>query len=762
VEAGAWTSAPVPNLSMELRVGGFRLLRPIGSGGMGEVWEAEQQRPRRRVALKLVRSDLLTPSLKRRFEFEAEVLGRLEHDGIARIFEAGIDDASGRPYFAMEFVDGKRLDSRTVLDRFDRAGRLRLFVELCRAVQAAHQRGVVHRDLKPANVLVRDDGKPKILDFGVARLNDGDAGATQRTEAGAIVGTLAYMSPEQAAGDSGRVDTRSDVYALGVILYELLTGKLPIDVTGQALHTAVRAIVEREPAPAASIDRSLRGDLDTIVRRAMEKNPDRRYPSADALADDVQRHLSDEPIQARPPSTLYLLGKFVRRRKALSIATGVVAIAAVVASGALSVAISRAADAKQNAQLYDGLRDSMTRSLSPQVAGSASMSGRELFEQSLEQQLTQIDAMPGIGAERAAAQSARLLGEVANMMIDVGDLDAADKAIARGEAKLKLAGTTDTADASLTLFLARAEAKLRRGDERAIDLLRSRLAELDLAGDKRANAVRSRLADALKNGSRKLPLDGRIAAIDEAEAIYKRYLRGAPSAAEDAQSWRIAFDLAQLPIERAMALRAADKPFAEVRAELLRAEHELKAIESATARRPVTQQVELASEQAKLQHRLRRPRSADALYAAIVPRMVETLGADHWRTQEVLLSWATLHRKPPETVEGELSETFDAWESRERKLSCFRTILTTQLTRAGYGAEAYDVALDLAEAQRGADDAESTRWTEWVRADLGVRRRDDASVAPQRERLQRLIDDGEREASVPSTRPTTATSAPAR
>ena len=319
------------------RIGAYRVLGVLGAGGMGVVYEAEQDRPRRRVALKVVRPGLTTPALLARFEHEAEVLGWLDHPGIARIFEAGTADTGQgpQPFFAMELVAGVPLGEFTERGGLDLAGRLELIAKVCDAVHHAHQKGVVHRDLKPANVLVTAEGQPKILDFGVARITGADIEATTRhTAAGEILGTLPYMSPEQLQADRARVDSRADVYALGVLAYELLSRRRPHDVGSTPLPEAIRAILQDEPTALGSIDRTLAGDVATIVDKAMAKERERRYGSAAELAADLRRFLADEPIVARPASRAYQLRKFARRNQALVV--GVAAVFVVLLAGAIT------------------------------------------------------------------------------------------------------------------------------------------------------------------------------------------------------------------------------------------------------------------------------------------------------------------------------------------------------------------------------------------------------------------------------------------
>jgi WD40 repeat protein/tRNA A-37 threonylcarbamoyl transferase component Bud32 len=307
------------------RIGPFRLIRRLATGGMGAVYEASQDNPARRVALKVLRRELLSPDLLKRFQQEAQILGLLQHAGIAQIYEAGtVDTPEGPlPYFAMEFVDGRPLVAYADDERLDQPSRLGLLAKVCDAVQHAHERGVVHRDLKPDNVLVTPDGHPKVLDFGVARATDADIQAmTVVTEVGQIMGTLPYMSPEQVLGDPTAVNARSDVYSLGVMLYELLCGQRPHEFGRVSVPNAARIIREDTVTSLGSLDTRYKGDVEIIVGMALEKDVDRRYASAAELADDIRRHLSARPISAHAPSSFYQLKKFARRHRGL--VTGVV------------------------------------------------------------------------------------------------------------------------------------------------------------------------------------------------------------------------------------------------------------------------------------------------------------------------------------------------------------------------------------------------------------------------------------------------------
>ncbi len=313
-EPGKFVTTGMPS-----EIGRYKILGIIASGGMGVVYEAMQEAPRRRVALKIIKAGAASEMALHRFQFEAQTLAKLSHPNIAQIFEAGTwkSENGDVPFFAMEYIPGARgIVEHAQKRELSIQDRLELFRKICDAVHHGHQKGVIHRDLKPDNILVDNQGEPKIIDFGVARATDADlAVTTMQTTMGQLIGTLQYMSPEQCDADPDRIDTRSDVYALGVILFQLLSGKLPYDLRRQAIHEAVRIIKEQRPDSLGTISSTLKGDIDTIALKAMDKDKERRYQSAAELANDIHHYLNNEPIIARPLSVGYQVRLFTKKYK---------------------------------------------------------------------------------------------------------------------------------------------------------------------------------------------------------------------------------------------------------------------------------------------------------------------------------------------------------------------------------------------------------------------------------------------------------------
>jgi serine/threonine protein kinase len=286
---------------------GYRIIEPLGQGGMGMVWRAEQLSTRREVALKLLISHRVdSPKAQARFQREVELTARLDHPNIARIYDSGLHQ--GMYYYAMELIEGIPLDQYVRSQSLSRTEILALMQKVCKAVLYAHLRAVIHRDLKPSNIMVSPDGQPHVLDFGLAKaLLEEDEALTISVE-GQIAGTPAYMSPEQAAGHHSQLDTRTDVYSLGVILYELLVGHSPHDLSG-SMFELLNQIAAGKIRRPREIDKSIDSELEALLLKALARNPEDRYASAGTLAKDINNYLDEEPLDARVPATLYFLRK---------------------------------------------------------------------------------------------------------------------------------------------------------------------------------------------------------------------------------------------------------------------------------------------------------------------------------------------------------------------------------------------------------------------------------------------------------------------
>ena len=357
-------------------IGPYEVRSVLGRGGFAVVYLADQTRPiRRQVALKIIKVGMDTREVLARFEAERQTLALMSHPNVATVYDAGVME-SGRPYFAMEYVDGLPITKRSQLDGLDLTRRLQLFTQVCAAVQHAHQKGVIHRDLKPSNILVADkDGRHlvKVIDFGIAKaLGESQGDVTAQTQQGQIIGTLRYMSPEQIEGRAGDVDTRTDVYSLGVVLYEIVTHELPFGERGTAGTWAdIRDAMSGEPVrpsdrlsrahraadlnggPASTISaREVRRELDWIILRAIDRDRDRRYQSASELALDIERYLNDQPVLARPASVAYRFGKFAKRHRAFVIGAALLFLAMI--AGTVTTAIqARRADTAQRRALRE-------------------------------------------------------------------------------------------------------------------------------------------------------------------------------------------------------------------------------------------------------------------------------------------------------------------------------------------------------------------------------------------------------------------------
>jgi eukaryotic-like serine/threonine-protein kinase len=418
----AWNDASPIRLGEGERIGGYRLLRVLGEGGMGVVYLAEQTEPvRREVALKVLKPGMDTRQVVARFEAERQALAVMEHPGIARVFDAGETEA-GLPFFVMERVDGVPITDYCDGERLGVRERVRLFAQVCRAVQHAHQKGVIHRDLKPSNVLVTvTDDAPlsKVIDFGIAKAVEATAEeATRLTQLGMSPGTPGYMSPEQVDPEGRDVDTRSDIYSLGVMLYELLVGALPFELQayrGWALRaqhltrdppvlsarfagldpTDRARTAEARGTEAAALRRQLRGDLDWVVMRALEKDRDRRYETANGFAADLDRFLAHEPVVAGPPGRAYRAGKFVRRHRAGVAFVGVLAVLLVGFAAAMGVQAERVARSRDLAVMRQGQAEELIAFMVGDLRAKLAPVGRlDILEDVGQQALAYFAAVP--------------------------------------------------------------------------------------------------------------------------------------------------------------------------------------------------------------------------------------------------------------------------------------------------------------------------------------------------------------------------------
>jgi serine/threonine protein kinase len=417
------------------RIGNYKLLERIGEGGCGVVYMAEQEKPvRRRVALKIIKLGMDTKSVIARFEAERQALAMMDHPNIARVLEAGATE-SGRPYFVMELVRGFKITEYCDANQLETRERLDLFVQVCQAIQHAHQKGVIHRDIKPSNILVTlHDGVPvpKVIDFGIAKATETHlTEKTLFTAYAQVIGTPAYMSPEQAEMSGLDVDTRADIYSLGVLLYELLTGRTPFDAK-QLLESGFdgmrRTLMEREPqkpstmlttlqnedlaatakqrhAEPPRLISQLRGDLDWIVMKALEKDRKRRYETANGLAMDINRYLDHEPIVARPPSRLYRLKKLVRRNRGVFAAAGAVALALVAGFAFSTWLFLRERQARERAVAAEQQQTRLRQAAERATALEAEMRQRAEAREKITQAAVMIN-------EHRLAEADRLLGEI--------------------------------------------------------------------------------------------------------------------------------------------------------------------------------------------------------------------------------------------------------------------------------------------------------------------------------------------------------------
>ncbi|MEJ2581258.1 MAG: serine/threonine-protein kinase, partial [Acidobacteriota bacterium] len=433
---------------------GYRLIRKIGDGGMGDVWEAQQEDPiQRRVALKLVRWGMDTENVVRRFESERQALALMEHPAIAKVFDAGSTD-QGRPFFAMEYVEGVPITDYCDSKKLSVNERLDLFADVCRGVQHAHQKGIIHRDLKPANILVTEaEGHPlpKIIDFGIAKATE--QRLTEEsvfTELGQWIGTPEYMSPEQANISNQDIDTRTDVYSLGVVLYELLVGAQPLgrgELRSAGFDEMRRKIREEEPprpstrvrtshatdamiasdrqTSSIGLVRALEGDLDWITMKALEKDRERRYGSPLELLADLDRHLRDEPVIAGPPGGIYRARKFVRRHRTGALATTISVLALLVGFGVATVGFVRAKESERRAiqqaeaaQRVSAVLEDIFNAMNPSTQVGKIVSPREVLRNGARKIVGTLRDQPVVRA--------RLMSTIGGVCVNLGYFEMAE------------------------------------------------------------------------------------------------------------------------------------------------------------------------------------------------------------------------------------------------------------------------------------------------------------------------------------------------
>jgi non-specific serine/threonine protein kinase/serine/threonine-protein kinase len=406
-------------------IGPYCLLQLIGEGGMGQVWLAEQKQPvRRHVAIKLIKTGMNTREVVARFDSERRALALMDHPAIAKVFNAE-STPEGRPYFVMEYVVGVHITDYCDHYKLTLRQRLELFILVCEGVQHAHQKAIIHRDLKPSNILVAEiDGKPmpRIIDFGLAKaMSQGFDAETMFTQAGAVIGTLGYMSPEQAGVVGEDIDTRSDVYSLGVVLYELLVGALPLDFRKLAYDQVLRQLREEDaPRPSTklrtpggdsattaqnrgsdppALTRQLRGDLDAIALKALEKDRARRYPTASGLAADIERYLRNEPVKAHAPSSGYRARKYIRRHRLGVAVAGVAAVLLVGFAIAQAVQLRRITRERDRADRISAFMTGMFKVSDPSEARGNSVTAREILDKAAKEIDTGLSNDPELQAK---------------------------------------------------------------------------------------------------------------------------------------------------------------------------------------------------------------------------------------------------------------------------------------------------------------------------------------------------------------------------
>ena len=676
------------------RIGPYRILGLLGEGGMGRVYLAQEQHPPRQVALKVMRG--LSGHALARFRREIELLAQLEHPGIGRLYAAGEDSIGGMPlpWLALELIRGPDLRTHVERERPDLGARLRLLIAICRAVQHAHERGVIHRDLKPGNILIDSGAQPKVVDFGVARLRDDADGMTQ---AGQVLGTVPYMSPEQLAGRNDRIDARSDVYALGVIAYELISGSLPHPrLSTSSLFEALDIVRREEPSRLHRLAPQARGDLDRVVMKALASEPEQRYASAGALADDLERILEHRPVLARPPTLAYRASRFVRRHRALTAAAAIVFLALTAATvvSALAAQRARAALAEAEARATElaavnQFVEEMLTQADPELAGSPDMPLRQVLDGAAQA----LDA-PSI-TPRTAGQVALLLGRTWSALGETrsaqGFFDRAQAWIDRGFgansqesaearfARLQDHARGDAPDAAVSEALALEEALAGIDADWARDLtLRVRLV--------RAEALEQTGAvEAAVTLDRALLADPRLAALPDADAVTDTLRHNLAYALLNSNGFAEAEALIRQVLESETARLGADHP------------------QTLYTRKVLGQAL----------HRQGRLDEAVVLYAQVFEQRRARYGEDHPLTLGAEAQLAAAYNTLDRPAEAEpllrhaLATRIARGEGDSRDALIDRVMLITTLDKLGRPQDALALADEVIAMERGTPDRDT-------------------------------------------------------